>query len=62
MKLKALSHNNDDLNTRFGDCILVYNSISLIVFDCGHEKHTEHVETFSQTNLFIIHGSCPVED
>jgi hypothetical protein len=53
MKLKALSHYNRDLDTRFGDCILVYNSISLIVFDCGHAKHAEAVETFLQSNFFI---------
>ena len=53
MKLKALSHYNSDLDTRYGDCILVYDSISLIVFDCGHEKHAEAVETFLQSNSFI---------
>jgi len=53
MKLKALSHYNDDLDTRFGDCILIYNSISLVVFDCGHVKHSEAVKTFLQLNLFI---------
>jgi len=53
MKLKALSHYNGDLDTRFGDCILIYDSTSLIVFDCGHEKHAEAVETFLQSNPFI---------
>jgi hypothetical protein len=46
MKLKALSHYNSDLDTRFGDCIMVYDSKSLIVFDCGHAKHAESVESF----------------
>jgi hypothetical protein len=41
MKLKALSHYNSDLDTRFGDCILVYNSVSLIVFDCGCTAYAE---------------------
>ena len=53
MKLKALSHYNDDMDTRFGDCILVYSSVSLIVFDCGHEKHAEAVKTFLQSNSLI---------
>jgi hypothetical protein len=53
MKLKALSHYNGDLDTRYGDCILVYDGISLIVFDCGHEKHAEAVEAFLQSNPLI---------
>ena len=53
MKLKALSHYNGDLDTRFGDCILVYDSVSLSVFDCGHEKHAEDVELFLLSNPYI---------
>lgn len=53
MKLKALSHYNRDLDTRFGDCILVYDSTSLIVFDCGHENHTDTVKLFLQSNPSI---------
>ena len=32
MKLKALSHYDEDTDTRFGDCILLYNSSTLIVY------------------------------
>lgn len=53
MKLKALSHYNGDLDTRYGDCILLFNSTSLVVFDCGHIKHAEAVETFLQSNSLI---------
>lgn len=53
MKLKALSHYHGDLNTRFGDCILVYDSHSLIVYDCGHEDHAEEVKTFLQSHPLI---------
>ena len=53
MKLKALSYYNGDVNTRFGDCILLYDSTSLIVYDCGHTKHAEAVEVFLQSNLSI---------
>jgi hypothetical protein len=53
MKLKALSHYNSDLDTRFGDCILISNFTSLIVFDCGHEKHAEAVEEFLRSNSII---------
>lgn len=34
MKLKALSHYDEDTDTRFGDCILLYDSSTLIVYDC----------------------------
>lgn len=53
MKLKALSHYNNDLDTRFGDCIMLYDTRSLIVYDCGHEKHAEAVESFLQSNPII---------
>ena len=53
MKLKALSHYNEDLDTRFGDCILLYGSTSLVVYDCGHAKHAEAIEAFLQSNLLI---------
>jgi hypothetical protein len=57
MKLKALSHYNGDLDTRFGDCILVYDITSLIVFDCGHEEHAEAVKEFlrSHPSIYQIH-------
>lgn len=53
MKLKALSNYNGDLNTRFGDCILLSDSTSLVVYDCGHTKHAEEVEAFLQSNSSI---------
>ncbi len=53
MKLKALSHHDGDINTRFGDCILIYDSASLVVYDCGHTEHAEVVEAFLQTNRLI---------
>jgi ribonuclease BN (tRNA processing enzyme) len=53
MKLQALSHYSGDMNTRFGDCILIYDNTSLVVYDCGHTKHTEAVEAFLQSNLLI---------
>lgn len=53
MKLKALSHYDGDVDTRFGDCILLYDSTSLIVYDCGHVNHTLAVETFLRSNLLI---------
>lgn len=53
MKLKALSHYDRDMDTRFGDCILIYDSNSLIVYDCGHAKHAEYVESFLKGNSTI---------
>ena len=53
MKLKALSHYDSDTDTRFGDCILLYDTQSVIVYDCGHSKHAEAVESFLENNLNI---------
>ncbi|MBE5861960.1 MAG: hypothetical protein E7295_03820 [Lachnospiraceae bacterium] len=53
MKLKALSHYDGDLETRFGDCLLVYDSMHLIVYDCGHEKHAERIKSILECNSLI---------
>ena len=53
MKLKALSHYKGDMDTRYGDCILLYDSTSLIVYDCGHARHAEEVENFLKANKAI---------
>ena len=53
MKLKALSHYDNDFDTRFGDCVLLYDYKSLVVYDCGHAKHAETVERFLQSNTLI---------
>lgn len=53
MKLKALSHYDGDMGTRFGDCIMISNFTQLIVYDCGHEKHAEAVRDFLRNNTFI---------
>lgn len=53
MKLKALSHYDNDTDTRFGDCILLYDTSSLIVYDCGHSRHAQEVESFLQSNSLI---------
>ena len=53
MKLKALSHYNGDVDTRFGDCVLLYDSTSLVVYDCGHARHAQEVEDFLCKNALI---------
>lgn len=53
MKLKALSHYNGDMDTRFGDCILLYDTTSLVVYDCGHIQHTEEIKKFLRKNSLI---------
>lgn len=53
MKLKALSYYDGDRDTRFGDCILLYSTTALVVYDCGHTKHAEAVEEFLQSNPAI---------
>ena len=53
MKLRALSHYDGDTNTRFEDCVLLYDSTSLVVYDCGHTKHSEAVKEFVKSNQSI---------
>lgn len=53
MKLLALSHYNGDMDTRFGDCILLYDSTSLIIYDCGHVQHAKEIEKFLKKNTLI---------
>lgn len=53
MKLKALSHYNGDKDTRYGDCILLYENVSLIVYDCGHTRHAQEVKDFLNVNSMI---------
>lgn len=53
MKLKALSHYDDDKDTRYGDCILLYDNTLLIVYDCGHTRHAQEVENFLEVNSLI---------
>lgn len=53
MKLKALSHYDNDMDTRFGDCILLYDEASLVVYDCGHSRHAQEVEDFLEKHSAI---------
>ena len=53
MKLKALSKYDNDNDTRFGDCILLYNSTELIVYDCGHVRHADEVKSFLEKNRLV---------
>lgn len=59
MKLKALSRYNGDTDTRFGDCILLYETSTLIIYDCGHKLHSEAVQSFLQerpsiTQVYVV--------
>jgi len=63
MKLRAQSYYNGDTNTRFGDCILLYDKKSLVVYDCGHEKHAESVmkvlksmSSIAQVHIVVSHN------
>ena len=53
MRLKALSHYNNDITTRFGDCILLYDSATVVVYDCGHTDHAQRVKSFLAARLVI---------
>jgi len=60
MKLKALSHYDNGLDTKFGDCILLYGNDNLIVFDCGHSKHKESIADFLEKSPAITSVSIVV--
>jgi metal-dependent hydrolase (beta-lactamase superfamily II) len=53
MKLKALSHYNGDTDTRYGDCILLFNNKTAIIYDCGHQNHVEEIKRFLKMNPSI---------
>lgn len=53
MNLKALSKYDGDFETRYGDCILLYDESTLVVYDCGHQKHAESVMEFLAENACI---------
>lgn len=53
MKLQALSHYNHDTDTRYGDCILLHDATTLVVYDCGHKMHAKTVEQFLLKNSSI---------
>lgn len=53
MKLQALSYYNHDTDTRYGDCILLYDTTALVVYDCGHKMHADAVEQFLLNNSLI---------
>lgn len=67
-KLIGLS-NYGDLDTRYGDCALLYDDDELTVYDCGHERHADTVIDFLKGNRSIIdinlvfsHNDCDHTD
>lgn len=69
MNLKALSHYDGDLDTRFGDCILLFDNNSIIIYDCGHARHAQEVKSFlksrstiSQVHIVISHNDSDHTD
>ena len=44
MKVTIFSSKDyNDKKTNFGDCILIDTGTSLVIYDCGHQKHAERV-------------------
>lgn len=41
------------MDTRFGDCILLYDSTSVVIYDCGHVQHAKEIEKFLNKNTLI---------
>lgn len=65
MKLIGLSHYGSDLDTRYGDCFLIFSSTCLILYDCGHEKHADYVKDFllsqkdiKEVHIVVSHNDC----
>lgn len=54
MKLIALSHYDNDVDIRYGDCLLLYDYTQVVVYDCGHTKHAEYVESFLKKTPSIL--------
>lgn len=53
MKIKVLSSKDyeNKNSTNYGDCIIIDNEQgSILVYDCGHEKHAERVLEYVQNN------------
>ena len=48
--------------TNFGDCILIDTGTSLVIFDCGHQKHAERVlaymkkEGYKEAEFILSHN------
>ena len=53
MRLKVLCNYDRDTETKFGDCILLYDNDNLVIYDCGHEKHAETVVEFLESNTSV---------
>ena len=56
MKLKALT-GYDEPKVNYGDCILLHNRNTIIVYDCGHVEHASTVIDFleSRTTITNVH-------
>lgn len=53
VELMALSHYDNDIDTRYGDCILFYDNVQLVVYDCGHVMHAGYLATFLEKHQSI---------
>jgi len=60
MRLKVLSNYDRDMETNFGDCILLHDNRNLVIYDCGHEKHAETVSIFLKENTSISNVSIVI--
>jgi len=60
MKLKALSHYNNNKDTKFGDCILIYDDENLAVYDCGHVEHRDSIVAFLTSHTTVTSVSIVV--
>ena len=63
MKVTIFSSKDyNDKITNFGDCILIDTGTSLVIFDCGHQKHAERVlaymkkEGYKEAEFILSHN------
>lgn len=54
MKLKALSNYDGDKSTRFGDCILIYDLTSMIVYDSDTESTLNTLSLSCKKTLLLL--------
>lgn len=69
MKFIGLTNQLEDKGIRVGDCLILYSSTFVIVYDCGHSSHAKYILNFLQkkstidkVNIVISHNDSDHTD
>ena len=59
MQVKVLSSKDYEENEKnYGDCIIIYDSVNAVIYDCGSEEHAKRVKNFLEekgiNNIYVI--------